>query len=688
MKAVDANLLELLKKCTQFVVPIYQRAYSWGESECNQLWEDVVRAGTRNDLAKHFTGSIVYIEKDQGTNTAAEPDLIIDGQQRVTTVTLLLAALADHLDGRPEGEREPVNGFAPEKIRGLYLTNVYESDDAFFKLILSKGDRDALKAIIRNAPIPDVDSRIPGNYRYLQSKISNSGVELETICNGLSKLVVVDVKLTRGTDDPQLVFESMNSTGKKLSQADLIRNFVLMDLPPAQQTRMYEDYWYPMEKDFKGDNESLFDEFVRHFLTLKTGHIPRLDDIYEAFKTYSFLVQDEGVSRDALVKDLWLHANWFCAMALGKETKPALSKLFVEIEQLRASVVYPFLLRLYADFDGGILNETDFSRILESTISYVFRRSVCRIPTNSLNKTFASLGAAIDPENYVESVWGRLLTLPTYKRFPADEEFSESLRTSDLYNFRRTPYFLRKLENFGRKEEVSTAEYTIEHIMPQNEKLSTEWQHSLGQDWQEDHQRYLHTLGNLTLTGYNPEYSDKPFTEKRDMLGGFKESPLRLNQGLGQLDSWNAQEIEKRAHRLAKQATKIWGKPELSDDVLARYRVRFIERDGFDWSMTHAILAAIPAGRWTSYYQLAEAVGTAAQALGNHMTTCGACPNPHRVLTWDGRVADSFRWGSSDEQRHPSEILSEEGVRFDDKHADKNQQLQLEDLLALVGEID
>ena len=174
MKAVDANLLELLKKCTQFVVPIYQRAYSWGEPECNQLWEDIVRAGTRNDLAKHFTGSIVYIEKDQGTNTAAEPDLIIDGQQRVTTVTLLLAALADHLDSMPEGEREPVNGFAPEKIRGLYLTNVYESDDAYFKLILSKGDRDALKAIIRNAPIPDVESRIPANFRLMQAKLSNS----------------------------------------------------------------------------------------------------------------------------------------------------------------------------------------------------------------------------------------------------------------------------------------------------------------------------------------------------------------------------------------------------------------------------------------------------------------------------------------------------------------------------------
>jgi uncharacterized protein with ParB-like and HNH nuclease domain/alkylated DNA nucleotide flippase Atl1 len=688
VKAVDANLLELLKKCTQFVVPIYQRAYSWGEPECSQLWDDIVRAGARSDLAKHFTGSIVYIEKDQGTNTASEPDLIIDGQQRVTTVTLLLAALADYLDSLPEEEQEPVGGFSPEKIRGLYLTNVYESDDAFYKLILSKGDRDALKAIIGRAPVPNAESRILGNYRFLRSKIANSEAGLETICYGLSKLVVVDVKLTRGTDDPQLVFESMNSTGKKLSQADLIRNFVLMDLPPAQQTRMYEDYWYPMEKDFKGDNESLFDEFVRHFLTIKTGQIPRLDDIYEAFKAYAFLGQGKERTREALVKDLWQHANWFAAMALRKETRPTLSRLFYEIEQIRASVVYPFLLRLYADCDAGKINESDFAKILEAVISYVFRRSVCRIPTNSLNKTFASLGSLIDPNNYVESVWGRLLTLPTYRRFPDDDEFSEALRTTDLYSFRRTPYLLRTLENVGRKETVSTAEYTIEHIMPQNEKLSAAWQQALGSDWQDVHQRYLHTLGNLTLTGYNPEYSDKSFVEKRDMKGGFKDSPLRLNQGLGQLETWNAKEIEERAERLSEQALQIWKKPELSDDGLSRYRAQFIEKDGFDWSMTHSILAAIPGGKWTSYHQIAEAVGTAAQALGNHMTSCGACPNPHRVLKWDGRVAESFRWGSSDEIRHPSEILTDEGVRFDDKHADKTQQLQTEDLLALVDEID
>jgi uncharacterized protein with ParB-like and HNH nuclease domain/alkylated DNA nucleotide flippase Atl1 len=688
MKAVDANLLELLKKSTQFVVPIYQRVYSWGEAECGQLWDDIVRAGETTGASSHFTGSIVYIEKDQGTTTATEPDLIIDGQQRVTTVTLLLAALAEHLDGTPEERREPVDGFAPEKIRGLYLTNVYETGDRFFKLLLSKGDRDALKAIVRQAPIPDVDSRIPQNYRFLKEKVAERQPDLTAVCRGLSKLVVVDVKLTRGVDDPQLVFESMNSTGKKLSQADLIRNFVLMDLAPAHQERMYDDYWFPMEKDFAGSHDRLFDEFVRHYLTLKTGQIPRLDDIYDAFKEYAAARGAIGESRDDLVVDLGKHAEWFVAMVLGKEQRPRLAKLFAEIDQLRASVVFPFLLRLYSDYASQALSEDDFVAILEAVISYVFRRTVCRIPTNSLNKTFASLGSAIDPAEYVESIWGRLLTLSTYKRFPSDEEFAEALVSEDLYHFQRASYFFRKLENHGRKEEVSTADYTIEHIMPQNENLSLEWQRSLGDDWHSVQEGLLHTLGNLTLTGYNPEYSDKPFAAKRDMEGGFKDSPLRLNQGLGQLEEWNAAEIEARADRLARQAVGIWKRPSLEASRLTRYQERLSDRGGFDWTATHAILDAIPAGKWTSYHHVAEAVGTVPQAIGNHLATCGKCSNPHRVLTWDGRVADNFRWQDPADNRNPAEMLRSEGVRIDNDVADAEQQLVVEDLLALVGDID
>ncbi len=243
VKAVDANLLDLLKKATQFVVPIYQRVYSWDLSECEQLWKDIVRAGSSDGIGAHFTGSIVYIEKDQGNIAQAEPALIIDGQQRTTTVTLLLAAIAAHLDGLPVEEQEPVDGFAPRKIRGLWLTNEYESGDKFFKLILSQSDKEALKAVVRNDPLPSENSsRVITNYQYLVAKLKDPKSNLAAVCMGISKLVVVDVHLARGVDNPQLVFEAMNSTGKKLSQADLIRNFVLMDLEPSHQTHLYEGY--------------------------------------------------------------------------------------------------------------------------------------------------------------------------------------------------------------------------------------------------------------------------------------------------------------------------------------------------------------------------------------------------------------------------------------------------------------
>ena len=312
MKAVDANLLDLLKKATQFVVPIYQRVYSWDRTECEQIWQDIVRAGSSDTIGAHFTGSIVYVEKDQGNIAQAEPALIIDGQQRTTTVTLLLAAIAAHLDDLPDNEQEPIAGFAPRKIRGLWLTNEHESGDKFFKLILSQSDKEALKIVVRNNPLPSgSSSRVVSNFQYFVGKLKDPKTDLAAVCKGISKLVVVDVHLARGIDNPQLVFEAMNSTGKKLSQADLIRNFVLMDLEPSHQTQLYEGYWFPMERAFKGTNERRFDEFVRHFLTVRTGSIPRLDDIYDAFKAYADTQTLIGVNREAVVVDLSRSASYF-----------------------------------------------------------------------------------------------------------------------------------------------------------------------------------------------------------------------------------------------------------------------------------------------------------------------------------------------------------------------------------------
>lgn len=687
MKAFDANLLDLLRKSNQLMVPIYQRVYSWERAECQRLWDDILYAGKTESLPAHFTGSIVYVERGQGTLTSAEPDLIIDGQQRVTTVILLLAALAAHLEELPEDQREPVEGFSPRKIRNRYLSNPDEDGDQFFKLILSKADKPALQAVIGSAPLPQVEgSRVRVNFEFFRAKLSDPGVDLVAVCLGLKKLVVVDVRLTRGSDNPQLVFETMNSTGKKLSQADLIRNFVLMDLEPKQQSELYDHYWFPMEQIFAGPYEDRFDEFVRHYLTLKTGIIRKVGDIYEAFKEYATAADQHGQGRRLLVEDLHLHSTWFAAMALEREHRPRLARAFHDIEQLRATVVYPFLLRLYRDMHTGVISEDGFLEVLHITTSYLFRRAACQVPTNTLNSTFAAMGGAIDPNDYVRSIAARYLTLGGSTRFPRDAEFREALRGNDFYHFKRARYFFRKIENEGRKEPVSTAEYSIEHIMPQNERLHTEWQKALGENWKEIHQKYLHTLGNLTLTGYNSEYSDKPFTQKRDMEGGFKHSPLRLNEGLGQLETWNEESIRERSERLAKRALALWPLPDLDDNTLATYRQRFRDRTGFDWTLVHSILEQLPAGRWSGYSDLAEAAGTSAQPLAGHISQCRLCTNPYRILTADGRVAKKFRWSDPDDHRDPRELLGAEGIQFAGRIADPEQRLDAEDLLALVRE--
>lgn len=574
MKAVDANLLDLLKVTSQFEVPIYQRPYAWGEDECEQLWKDVLRAGGNSKLGAHFTGSVVYVEKAAGTSTSQAASLIIDGQQRVTTVSLILAALADHLESKEPGEQEPIEGFSPEEIRVSYLVNRFKTDDRRYKLLLSQADRDALMAVVEGADAPSgISSRVIDNAAYFRTKLRDSQLDVAVVCRGLSKLRVVDVKLQLGVDHPQLVFEAMNSTGKKLSQADLIRNFVLMDLPVAEQSKLWKTLWWPMELEFAQASASWrFDDFVRHYLTVVTGDIPRVDDIYDAFKDYAALRLRSGETIDALVTELREYSKRYCAIALGKEPDPTLSEAFDDLAHIRADVVYPFLLEVYTDYDLKLLKREEVLEIVRMVTSYVIRRAVVGLSTNSLNTTFKTFGRALRKDRYLESVRAHFLRMQGYRIFPADPEFEEKLTSFDAYHFKRRSYFFRMLENVGRKEPVPTDEYTIEHILPQNDDLRAEWRAALGPDWQQIQAKYLHTLGNLTLTGYNSEYSDRPFEEKRDIAGGFRESPLRLNRGLGLLDSWNEATILDRARRLAGEALAIWRRPELPAEILADYQ--------------------------------------------------------------------------------------------------------------------
>lgn len=575
MKATEANLLNFLKKSPQFVIPIYQRTYSWTEKECRQLWHDILRTGKNDEVSAHFIGSIVYIEQGLSNLTIREPMLVIDGQQRLTTLTLLLAALAQALEKLDEGKREPVDGFSPRKVRNYYLLNPEEEGERHYKLLLSQTDKTSLIAVVGNAELPMQRSlRVKENFELFESLLRDLNGDLVTLCKGLAKLVIVDVALSRDQDNPQLIFESMNSTGRELSQADLIRNFVLMGLEPKLQTRLYEQYWRPMEVEFGQEAYGThFDSFMRHYLTVKAGEIPNVREVYEAFKTHA---RSAGVAQagvEPLVKDIRDFARYYCAMALGAESDPELKLAFQDLRELKVDVAYPFLLELYHDYATGVLPRAEFLEGVRLVEAYVFRRAVCAIPTNSLNKTFATFGRVLRKDRYLESIQAHLLSLPSYRRFPSDDEFQRDLKTRDLYNFgARRSYWLRRLENHGRKERVLVDEYTIEHILPQNPNLSPAWKTALGPEWERVQQTWLHTLGNLTLTGYNSEYSDRPFSEKRDMPGGFKESPLKLNAGLGQLDTWNEEQIKERADRLASRALEVWTAPKLAPDILNAYR--------------------------------------------------------------------------------------------------------------------
>lgn len=580
MKANEANLLKFLSGPKQFVIPIFQRTYSWTLRECSQLWADIMKAGQNEKVSGHFVGSVVYIEKDIYHVSSIPQLLVIDGQQRLTTISIVLSVVARAIEN--SGENMEIS---KKKIDNYYLFNAEENGELRYKLLLTQTDKDTLTRLIEGKELPEESSkRIVENNQYFEDQVRNSGLDLMTIYKGIEKLIIVDISLNREHDNPQLIFESLNSTGLELSQADLIRNYILMGLEPQEQNELYQDFWHAMEKSF-GQTAYItyFDRFMRDYLTLKTGKIPKIDEVYQEFKVYAH-IKPEMTIRE-IVADIYKFSKYFVNMALEKETDKELKEICQDINALKVDVAYPLLLELYNDYTDGKLENTGFIEILRLIESYVFRRAVCGIPTNSLNKTFATFSRELNKESYLDSFRAALAVKDSYRRFPNDNEFKQAMMVKDLYNFRSRNYWLRRLENHERKEKISIDDYTIEHIMPQNENLSAQWERDLGENWKDVHSRNLHTLGNLTLTGYNSELSDRPFLEKRNIEGGFADSPLRLNKGLGQLTKWDADELKKRAERLAELAAKVWSYPEVTSELLEKYRQSRDEKKGKTYTL-------------------------------------------------------------------------------------------------------
>lgn len=567
LQAGETTLNKLLNTSRQFIVPIFQRNYSWQKSQYEQLWFDILRASKFKEKQNHFIGSIVYI--DMGT-PAGRPQqlLLIDGQQRLTTISILLCAIKDYVQ-KFNLETKLIN---LAKIKNQFLYNSDEIDEDRYKLLLNVQDKETYIKLIDNTiftvnkPATNIIKCYEFFYERIEDFIKQHG-QIDEIYAGIFKLSLVSISLDKDSDNPQMIFESMNSTGKDLSQTDLLRNYLLMDLTPEKQTRLYKTYWKSMEELFGEDiyknDVNKFDYFIRDFLTLKsdTGYICKINNVYENFKRYYL---DNNCEKFAVLKDLFTYAKYYAWIDLLQENDDELKLYWQEFKKLDSHVVYPFLLKLYDDYSRQILIKEDFKKILQVVISYLWRRAICEIPTNSLSKTFATLYQAVDKDDYVNSVIKAFVFKSSYKRFPSDYEVREKLQTKDIYHFRLRKYLLEALENYYHKEpiDLNTANYTIEHIMPQNIEHNLSWQQMLGEDWQEVHSLYLHTLGNLTITGYNAEMSNKSFWEKVNGESGFKHSHLKLNESIAQSDVWNKKAIQRRTNILTDIILKIWKYPE------------------------------------------------------------------------------------------------------------------------------
>lgn len=572
MRATQTKLLDfIIKQQHQFVIPVYQRMYSWEYSHCEKLWSDIIKAGSSDDIKAHFIGSIMYMQNDIYSASDITQLSVIDGQQRITTITLILIAMRDFFS-----ENDEFSGITKAKIGEIYLINPHEIGEKQYKLILSQNDKDTLIYLIdSNKPKPDVLSKqIMDNLKFFKEKLYENKYKLDKLCAGIKKLIIVDITLERGSDNPQLIFESMNSTGKNLYQADLIRNYILMELEPKIQTQLYEKYWREIEKDF-GQGEiynTYFNRFIRDYLTIKTDSIPSENKVYEAFKKYMQDISNQNVSRqniESVLKDLKKYSQYFSNIVLDKEPDSKLRTAFKDLKELNVKVSYPFLMQVYDDYENKIINESEFLSIIRLIESYIARRFICNVSSNGLNNIFQTLLKNVDKKNYVESLKAKFIMQKSL-RFPKDSQFIESFIEKEIYLASdKRKYFIRKLENFNNKEIVDIENLTIEHIMPQN--LNDIWITHLGDNHQEIHEKYLHTIGNLTLSGYNASYKDKSFVEKRDMEHGFKDSPLRLNKFLKKLDKWGKDEILQRAKALANDAIKIWAMPSINETTIQNY---------------------------------------------------------------------------------------------------------------------
>ena len=565
MKASETKIDRFLASSeTTFAIPVYQRNYDWTVKECQLLLNDIIRIGSNNDNA-HFIGSIVYVHDDVYSATGLHELTIIDGQQRLTTITLIYCAILRL--AKQTGKDTLVN-----RIQKMYLINEFASESEKLKLKPTENNKDALRFILYSDGTEEFNgySRIIDNFNFFKNQINANNYE--TVLKGLTKLVFVDISLDRTNDNPQRIFESLNSTGLDLTQADLIRNYILMGLKQREQNSIYKNYWEVIERNAKDEtlNASKVSDFIRDFLTLKNKEIPNKKDVYATFKQkYPTTSLDELETVLAEQKSLVKFYNKL--LNPKNETDTQIKRQLKYINQLEINVAYPFLMKVYEDYCNVKIDKQTFIAVLELIQSFVWRRFIVGLPTNALNKIFMSLYEKITPDNYLYSLQLSLLQKTGSARFPKNIEVSNALGEKDVYNIKpkNRTYFLERLENFQNAEPVvfeGNDKITVEHIFPQNP--DPKWKFDLKDEYDFIKDNYMNIIGNLTLSGNNGKLSNKSFVEKREMNidggeQGYKFSRLWLNRDLKEKDVWNRVEIEERTKSIIERFLKIWEYPEI-----------------------------------------------------------------------------------------------------------------------------
>ena len=600
MKGTESKLVEYMEGSKKrFVIPVYQRNYDWKTENCKQLYDDLIKV-IKCDRKSHFFGSVVSVYNPEGRNTEF---LVIDGQQRLTTVSLLFLAMYNLMERKViKPEITTLN----QQIYEEYLVDKWQPKETRIKLKPVKNDQKAFGKLFDEESEHVNQSNLTINYNYFFDRIQKAEITIDELYDAICKLEIINITLNQD-DNPQLIFESLNSTGLALSEGDKIRNFILMGLPTKQQDSFYEKYWNKIEENTQYD-VSLF---IRDYLSVKQQAIPSLDKVYYTFKNY---VEDNNIEVEALLIDMLEYAKLYHILTVGKTADRTLNGCIYRLKRLETTVTRPFLLEvLKLQSNGELLLENVVHAFL-ITEDFLFRRTICDLPTNSLNKIFLLLHREImkfdgTSQDYIEKMKYALLSKKEKARFPDDTEFAEGIMNKQIYlmNSKNKMYLLERFENYGTAEDKDVwkhfdcGDYSIEHIMPQH--LTPSWVKSLGEDYETIHENWLHRIANLTITAYNSKYSNNSFLEKRDMEYGFKDSGIRMNQRIAGKDKWGLAELEERSEYMKNRALEIWTMPvtafrpsekqmdaySLDDDInlsgrtITRFAYKNVEQPVISW---------------------------------------------------------------------------------------------------------